>query len=373
MAAPLVLGAAAAIARQQALRGVGKLTTNPMYKGMGADPFMRALPYMVGGTMMAGPAMYTAVPYLAKEKYKADQQAKQHAADVAQYYNTHAGQESMKRSHANSREMLPIGTEGYAAGGLVGENMIYDTESLDLPRGLQNLMPGGTQMNNRAYAATNPAQGNNNAPALDFRNQPTPSYALGGQVGQDGMPVAPGGMPPGGAPQGAGLQSPGNIQPGAPMDPKMMELELQKFMRDNPEQVAQIKQVVIELLQSGELTQDELNMAVQLATVALQNPDMYPQVRQFAIQQGIVDEGDLDTEYDQGLIFVLLLAAKAAQQETGGNFMEGGEITKGTGPTADDVSIKVSKGEYVIPADVVKAKGTDFFDKMIDPKGGSKA
>jgi hypothetical protein len=263
--------------------------------------------------------------------------------------------------------------EGYAAGGLVGGNMIYDTESLDLPRGLQNLMPRGTQMNNAAYAGAKPAQGNNNAPALDFRNQATPSYAMGGQVGPDGMPIAPGGMPPGGAPQGAGLQSPGNIQPEAPMNPKMLELELQKFMRDNPEKVAQIKQEIMQLLQSGELTQEELNMWVQLATVALQNPEMYPQVRQFAIQQGIAGEEDLDAEYDQGLIFVLLLAGKAAQQQTGGNYMEGGEIMKGTGPTSDDVSIKVSKGEFVIPADVVAAKGTDFFNKMIDPKGGNKA
>ena len=255
------------------------------------------------------------------------------------------------------------GTEGYAAGGLVGGS-IYSTESLDLPAGLQQLMPRGTQTNNRAYGSMNSTRANGNAPTMDFRNQPTPAYAAGGQVG-------PGGAPVGGAPQGAGLQGPGQTQAGAPMDPKMMEMHMQKFMREQPEKVAQIKQTIMEVVQSGELTQDELNMAVQLATVALQNPDMYPQVRQFAIQQGIATEADLGPEYDQGLIFVLLLAAKAAQSEMGGNFMEGGEIMNGSTPTADDVNINVSKGEFVIPAHVVAAKGTDFFNKMIDPKGGS--
>jgi len=255
-----------------------------------------------------------------------------------------------------------VPAQGYAAGGLVGG--IYSTESLDLPAGLQQLMPRGTQTNNRAYGSMNSTRANGNAPTMDFRNQPTPAYAAGGQVG-------PGGAPVGGAPQGAGLQGPGQAQAGAPMDPKMMEMHMQKFMREQPEKVAQIKQTIMEVVQSGELTQDELNMAVQLATVALQNPDMYPQVRQFAIQQGIATEADLGPEYDQGLIFVLLLAAKAAQSEMGGNFMEGGEIMNGSTPTADDVNINVSKGEFVIPAHVVAAKGTDFFNKMIDPKGDS--
>ena len=242
--------------------------------------------------------------------------------------------------------------------------MIYNTESLDLPAGLQQLMPRGTQTNNQAYGSMNPTQPNGRAPTMDFRNQPKPSYAMGGEVGPGGAPVPQAGMPAGLRPQGQGEQR---------MDPKMMEMHMQKFMQEQPEKVEQIKQTILEVMQSGELTQEELNMAVQLATVALQNPDMYPQVRQFAIQQGLATEADISPEYDQGLIFVLLLAAKAAKSEMGGNFMEGGEIMAGTHPTADDVNINVSKGEFVIPADVVKAKGTDFFEKLINPKGGSNS
>jgi hypothetical protein len=208
------------------------------------------------------------------------------------------------------------------------------------------------------------AKVNNNVPMMDFRSQPTSSYAMGGQVG-------PGGAPVGVAPQGVGLQGPGQAQGAAPMDAKTIEMHIQRFIQENPGEVEKIKWVVMEAIKRGELTQEELNTAVQLATVAIQNPAMYPQVVQFAVQQGIVEQGELDAEYDQGLAIAILLAARAAQSEMGGNFMGGGEIMSGSTTTADDVNINVSKGEFVIPAHVVKAKGTDFFEKMIDPKGGS--
>lgn len=44
---------------------------------------------------------------------------------------------------------------------------------------------------------------------------------------------------------------------------------------------------------------------------------------------------------------------------------EGGEIEGPGGPTDDAIDAKLSDGEFVIPADVVKRKGTEFFDKMI--------
>jgi len=275
----------------------------------------------------------------------------------------------------NNVEMERTAEEGYAQGGLVmGQSKrrpAGGTDSLDLPESLSALLPVGVDSSAYTPVIAGTVPSNPNASVLDFRHQPT--YAQGGQVGPGGAPMPQAGaMPQGGAP--AGLTPQG--QQGAPMDPKMLEMQLQKFMRENPQQVEQIKQAVMEAMQTGELTQEDLNMAVQLATVALQNPDAYPQVRQFAIQQGLADESELSMEYDQGLIFVLLLAAKSVQAETagaapGGNYSQGGEINKGSGPTADDVSIRVSKGEYVVPAHVVKAKGTDFFDKLINPKGGA--
>lgn len=286
------------------------------------------------------------------------------------------------------------------------------TTSLDLPTGLQNLIGGGApaainegalQPIQSGTVAANPQY-----PVLDFRMQPT--YAAGGMVGAGGMPDTTGQMPAAGMkPQGAG---------GARMSKAVMEQHINDMMRRNPQMVQQIQQAIMTGLQNGELTQQELNMGVQLATVAVQNPEMYPQVRNFAIQQGLADEQSLSPQYDEGLLFVILLAARIAQQSMGGqNMIQGGSpqmaempmmrtgglvsdavarmspshgmtmsndsnsakpvtagnhgmnggpvVGPGTG-TSDSVPIRVSHGEYVIPAHVVKMKGKEFFDSLLD-------
>lgn len=265
------------------------------------------------------------------------------------------------------------------------------TTSLDLPASLVGLLGSGSpqvSVNEQAIAAGNQLSqagtmaSNPNFPVLDFRLQPT--YADGGMVGGDGRPVRPAGMNP-------------QMQADQRMSPQMIEMQLQEFMRKNPQQVQQITNAIMAGFQSGELTPEELNMAGQLAMTALQNPDMYPYIRKFAIQQGMASEQDLSPEYDQGLIFVLLLAIRAVQQQTGGmgavgggmgsnmaqgqqpvmGMAGGGYISTGdhaamggpvAGPgttTSDSIPIRVSKGEYVIPAHVVQAKGKDFFDSLL--------
>jgi hypothetical protein len=260
------------------------------------------------------------------------------------------------------------------------------TTSLDLPASLQGLLGSSSPQvaidepalaqQSQQFTQTGTVASNPNAPALDFRLQPT--YAEGGMVGQNGMPMRP-----------AGMQS-GQQQA---MSPQMMEMQLQEFMRKNPQQVQQIAQAIMAGFQSGEITPEELNMAGQLAMTALQNPEMYQYVRQFAIQQGIATEQDLSPEYDQGLVFVLLLAVRSAQQQTGNmggmgtqtgmaeqpmmsmanggyismgdNARNGGKVVgPGTG-TSDSIPIRVSAGEYVIPAKIVQAKGKDFFDSLL--------
>jgi hypothetical protein len=262
------------------------------------------------------------------------------------------------------------------------------TTSLDLPASLQGLLGSSSPQvsvnepvlaqQSQQFTQTGTVASNPNAPALDFRLQPT--YAEGGMVGQNGMPMRPGGM-------GGGEKS---------MSPQMLEMQLQEFMRKNPQQVQQIANAVMAGFQSGEITPDELNMAGQLAMTALQNPDMYQYIRKFAIQQGMATEQDLSPTYDQGLIFVLLLAIRSVQQQTGGmgavggmgtqtgappqpvmSMADGGYVSMGShaknggpvvGPgtgTSDSIPIRVSAGEYVIPAKVVQAKGVDFFDSLL--------
>lgn len=256
------------------------------------------------------------------------------------------------------------------------------TTSLDLPAGLQSLIGSAPPMVNESALQTIPTgtvASNPQFPALDFRMQPT--YAQGGMVGMDGQPDMTGaaGMKP-----GAG---------GGRMSQAVMEQNINDMMRKNPQMVQQIQNTIQAGLQSGELTQQELNMAVQLATVALQNPEMYPYVRNFAIQQGLADEQSLSPQYDEGLLFVILLAARIAQQSMGGQNMiqggspamagnqpqmamaNGGQVSDGTqggkvvGPghdTSDNITIAVSPGEYVIPAKIVKMKGKEFFDSLLD-------
>lgn len=210
-------------------------------------------------------------------------------------------------------------------------------------------------MNNPLYAAYQPYS--SPSPSL-------PSYANGGMVGAGGAPV------PMGQPPGAGLAPQG--QAGGQVDPKMLEMQINQFANQRPQEMAQIKQAIEQALQSGELTPEELNMAVQLATVASQNPQMYPSVRQFAIQQGIATEQDLPQQYDQGLVFVLLLAARAVQQGMGGapagttipSMATGGKVPKSGNP-GGGVIIEAHEGEYVIPKNVVDMKGKEFFDNLV--------
>ena len=154
---------------------------------------------------------------------------------------------------------------------------------------------------------------------------------------------------------------------------------------------------MMESIQTGEITQQELNMIVQLATVAAQNPEMYPYVRKFAIQNGITTEQDLSPQYDQGLIFTILVAARAIQADLGGqNMMQGGSPAMAAGPeisasqvssgavpsmarggmtpdskkTDGSVLINAHEGEYVIPSNVVKMKGKEFFDSLVEKYRG---
>lgn len=265
----------------------------------------------------------------------------------------------------------------------MGAELPAPTTSLDLPASLQGLLGSGTPnvtVNEQSVAApiqTGTVASNPSAPVLDFRLQPT--YAEGGMVGAGGMPVRPSGV---GKPQER-------------LSPQAIEMQLQDFMRKQPQEVARIQQAIMAGFQAGEITPEELNMAGQLAMTALQNPEMYTYIRQYAIQQGMATEEDLSPEYDQGLIFVLLLAIRAVQgstqQGTGGAPMggapmgnqpmmsmasggyvhmgdhaaRGGKVSgPGTG-TSDSIPIRVSAGEYVIPAKVVQAKGKDFFDALL--------
>lgn len=202
-----------------------------------------------------------------------------------------------------------------------------------------------------------------------------PSYQMGGAIGPGGQPQRP-----------VGLQE--SVDPQAPISPDMIEMEIQNLATRNPQVLAQIRQAIQEELMAGRLTQQELNTMTQLATTVMRNPALYPQIRQFAIQQGIATEEDLPPQYDQGLVIAVLVASRAAQESIGGqNMMAGGTpAMAGMAPTqslkdggkvkggdSEPVVIKAHTGEYVIPEHVVRAKGTDFFDKLLEQYDDKKS
>jgi hypothetical protein len=248
------------------------------------------------------------------------------------------------------------------------------TTSLDLPPALASILNVGsttpTPSMPTAPQATGLSSGMTNMGTF------APSYQQGGMIGMGGMPEPMSGMS---QPANVGV-NPNGAQ--GSMPPQMLEMQINQFATQRPQEMAQIRQAIMQELQSGALTQQELNTIVQLATVAAQNPEMYPYVRNFAIQQGIATEQDLPPQYDQGLVFVLLLAARAVQADLGGqNMMQGGSpamagsaipsMARG-GMTPDSkkadgsVLINAHEGEYVIPKRVVEMKGKEFFDTLVE-------
>lgn len=191
-----------------------------------------------------------------------------------------------------------------------------------------------------------------------------PRFEEGGMIGPGGMPMI------GGAPR-AGVQ-----QAAPQAAPQGMMQQVQQFVQQHPQQVQEIQQEILSGLQSGELQPQVLNRVVQLVQVVEQNPEMYPYVRNFLIQQDIVDEGDLPPQFNEGVVFLLGVIAEAAKSVSGSagamagmappveSLAQGGNVPD-SAKRSGGVIIEAHEGEYVIPAHIVRQKGTDFFDKLI--------
>jgi hypothetical protein len=198
----------------------------------------------------------------------------------------------------------------------------------------------------------------------------------------------------GGAPV-VGIAPPG--QQGRPLNFAAIDQQAQQFMQQNPQQVEQIRAQVQQAMASGEIDEQGLNTFVQVATVALQNPEMWPQLRQVLIRQGMVDAEDIGEEYDQGFLIILYIIGKtmgsgapatpaapaqgqapmpmgagqapqmpmSAGQAPQMSMEEGGALPAKSANPDGSIPINAHEGEYVIPADVTRRLGTDHFDKLI--------
>lgn len=284
----------------------------------------------------------------------------------------------------------------FAEGGRVGPGGIafrpdgtvdspLNTTSMDLPPSIAQLLGTGDM----------PGPG---LPQAIPQGMPMHSYAAGGQVGPGGVPMpqqpAPGQPPmpmPGGQP---GVAEPGQMTPEQQrlLSADTLEAEAARVVREHPEAVQQMQQGLQQAIQQGQMTEEQLMMSVQMARVALENPEMYPQLRQIAIQKGIASEQELSPEFDPGYLFLIVLAGEAlvgpqqAGLDAGGApgmapggqppipgapSMERGGALPQRSPSPDGaIPINAHEGEYVVPANVVRAKGTEFFDKMVSQYQG---
>ena len=207
----------------------------------------------------------------------------------------------------------------------------------------------------------------------------TKRYADGGDV-MDGMPMD--GMPMDGMSQ---------VSMGGQPDAQQIQAQIAQMMRD-PQMVQRLLARPAQLMQSGELTPDEVVTMGRVAEAAMFNPALYPQLRQFVAAQGMTP---LPPSFDPTVIINIIVISRALQQMQGqqgatppgqvpsmdqaqmqnpvgmknGGYLQGpgtgrsdsiGTVNESTGSP-----VKVANGEYVIPAHVVRAKGRDFFDGLL--------
>ena len=240
----------------------------------------------------------------------------------------------------------------------------------------------------------------NNSPFSGDAAALMPSFALGGMVGPGGTPIRPNipGMP--------GVADASAATPMNGMGPQQMELEARRFVQQNPQQVAQIREAVQEALADGDITMDQVQILTNMAKVALQNPEMYPQLRQSVAAQGIIEADELPDQFDQGTMFVFLLIGQILQsapagpgpavagggvQQTAPAAAPGGDQSMMAGvqppmsqmqppmasmarggslpprsPNPDgSIPINAHEGEYVIPSRGSRARRPAFFDKRV--------
>lgn len=213
-----------------------------------------------------------------------------------------------------------------------------------------------------------------------------PRYADGGEV----QPMLSMGFANGG---GVGLAGPGSGQP----TPQAVDAQVNQML-SNPQFRQKIVAGAQQLMQSGQLTPQEVQIMGQIAEASMQNPNLYTKLRAFVAQQGM---SPLPPSYDPSVIVKILAVTRAlsqagaAQSIPGGpgqtpagqvpptdqaqmqnpNGMANGGFLQGPGTGRSDSigtvnestgqPVKVANGEYVIPEHVVRAKGRDFFDKML--------
>jgi hypothetical protein len=155
----------------------------------------------------------------------------------------------------------------------------------------------------------------------------------------------------------------------------------------NPQMRQSIVARAQQLMDSGELTPEEVTTMGRVAEAAMYNPSLYPQLRQFVAAQGMTP---LPAAYDPSVVTKIIATARALAQSTPAGQvpptsaaavtpaapgMNRGGMIRGPGTGRSDSigtvnettgePVRVANGEYIIPEHVVRAKGQEFFDNLL--------
>jgi hypothetical protein len=155
----------------------------------------------------------------------------------------------------------------------------------------------------------------------------------------------------------------------------------------NPQMRQSIVARAQQLMDSGELTPEEVTTMGRVAEAAMFNPSLYPQLRQFVAAQGMTP---LPAAYDPSVVTKIIATARALAQSTPAGQvpptsaaavtpaapgMNRGGMIRGPGTGRSDSigtvnestgePVRVANGEYIIPEHVVRAKGQEFFDNLL--------
>jgi hypothetical protein len=155
----------------------------------------------------------------------------------------------------------------------------------------------------------------------------------------------------------------------------------------NPQMRESIVARAQQLMDSGELTPEEVTTMGRVAEAAMFNPSLYPQLRQFVAAQGMTP---LPSAYDPSVVTKIIATARALAQSTPAGQvpptsaaavtpaapgMNRGGMIRGPGTGRSDSigtvnestgePVRVANGEYIIPEHVVRAKGQEFFDNLL--------
>ena len=199
----------------------------------------------------------------------------------------------------------------------------------------------------------------------DYRK---PSYEMGGQVGAGGVPM----RPPSTMTSGAALLS----NSGQPNGNNIGSV--QDSVAQNPMAAQQIRQQIEQGIQSGDITPQEMNMFVSMAQMSMQNPNMYPQLRQNLLGQGLPEDA-LPPQFEQaeGILTVIATmgsamqsapqgsgAPSAAMQPPQASYEQGGALPTESKNADGSIPITAHEGEYVATKEALAYHGRKTYEKL---------